>query len=481
MFLKSIITLYSNNYSQKSKYFHMKNILLLIFAGLLSSQGLIFSQQKVWSLEDCIRYAIDNNIQIKQQFIQTEYQKNTLELSKLKLLPSVNGSASQNYSFGRALDQSTYQYTDKQNSQSSSFYMGGSLNLFNGLQNYNSIKRNQYDLLAGEQDLQNIKDNIALTVALDYLQILLNKELVTATANQLQITLQQIEKTRKLVDAGSSARGNLLQIESQAAQEELKLINMKNQLDISYLNLTQLLELQTPVGFEVVVPEIRVDTNAIISGNIDEIYSVAQGSRPDVKSSEMKLIASQYDLKISQGGRSPRLSMSNSFSTMYSNIRQKITGYDPITSQPVTEKYPFANQFNDNINWGVGFSLNIPILNGWQVNKNISNSKLSIQSSRYTLEGTKKQLYKNIQQAYSDEVAALKKYNASIKAVVSTEESFRYTEQKFNVGMVTPVDYNAAKTQLLNVQSDMSQAKYEYIFKTKVLDFYKGIPLNLNL
>lgn len=458
----------------------MKKFLIFIFTGLLSSQGLIFSQQKVWSLEDCIRYSIENNIQIKQQVIQTEFQKNSVDLAKLNLLPTINGSASHNYSFGRALDQTTYQYTNHKNSQSNNFYFGGSLNLFNGLQNYNTIKKTQYELLAGEQDLQNIKDNIALSVALDYLQILLNKELVTATGNQLQITLQQIEKTRKMVDAGSVARGNLLQIESQAAQEEVQLINMKNQLDLSYLNITQLLELQTPVGFEIVVPEISIDTNAIISGNIDEIFSVAQGSRPEVKSSELKLTASEYNLKISRGERSPHISMNNSFSTGYSNIREKILGIDPVTSLPITDKYPFAEQVNDNINWGIGFTMNIPILNGWQVNKNISNSKLSIQSSRYTLEGTKKQLYKTIQQAYTDAVAALKKYNASMKAVTYSEESFRYTEQKFNVGMVTPVDYNAGKTQLLNAQSDMSQAKYEYIFKTKVLDFYKGIPLNLN-
>jgi len=141
---------------------------------------------------------------------------------------------------------------------------------------------------------------------------------------------------------------------------------------------------------------------------------------------------------------------------------------------------PFTDQLKNNKNYGVGLALNIPILNGWQVNKNISNSKLSVENSRYTLEGAEKQLYKNIQQAYTDAVAALKKYSASMKAVRSTEESFRYTEQKFNVGMVTPVDYNAAKTQLLNAQSDLAQSKYEFIFKTKVLDFYKGISLTLN-
>jgi outer membrane protein len=157
-----------------------------------------------------------------------------------------------------------------------------------------------------------------------------------------------------------------------------------------------------------------------------------------------------------------------------------VLSVDPVTFQPIYGKYSFSDQVNDNINYGIGFSLNIPILNGWQVNKNISNSRLAIQNSQYALEGTKKTLYKNIQKAYTDAVAAMKKYNASMKAVESTQESFRYTEQKFNVGMVTPIDYNAAKTQLLNAQSDMSQAKYEFIFKTKVLDFYKGMPLNLN-
>jgi outer membrane protein len=450
-----------------------RNLLIIVVLSFLLEPALL-SQQKLWSLQECIRHAIDNNIQIKQQVLQTESQKNTLDLSKLKLLPTLNGQASHNYSFNRSLNQTTYQYVN-QNALNDQLYLGGSLNLFSGLQNYNAIKKNNYELQASQQDLQNIKDNIALNVALAYLQILLNKELVSAADEQLKITLQQIEKSKKLVDAGSSARGNLLLIQSQAAQEEVTLINYQNQLVISYLTLTQLLELQTPTGFEVVAPQISIDTNTVITGNIDEIFAVAQGTRPEVKSSEMKLSASEYDLKIAKGGRSPQLTMNHSFMTMYSNINKKIISLSPLTFGP----YSFADQLNDNKNFGIGFSLNIPILNGWQVNKNISNSKIAIQNSQYVLEGTKKQLYKNIQQAYTDAVAALKKYSASMKAVISTEESFRYSEQKFNVGLVTPVDYNAAKTQLLQAQSDLAQAKYEYIFKTKVLDFYKGIPITL--
>jgi outer membrane protein len=458
----------------------MKKLLIFIISSLIVSQGLIFSQQKVWTLDECIYYAIDNNIQIKQQDLQTKFQRNSLDLSKYRLLPTLSGSASHNYSWGRALDATTYRYTENTQSRSNNFYVGGSAPIFNGLQNYNTIKKYEYELLAGEQDLENIKENIALTVAMNYLQILLNKELVAATNDQLQITLQQIEKTKKLVDAGSAARGNLLQIESQAAQEELQLINTKNQLDLSYLDITQLLELQTPAGFEVVVPEISIDTNAIISESVDEIFAVSQGARPIVKSSELKLTASEFDLKIAKGGRSPRITMNHSFNTGYSDVRQKIISTDPATQATILGEYPFSEQVSDNINWGLGFTLSLPIFNGWQINKNIANSKLNIQSSKYALDGAKKQLYKNIQQAYADAVAALKKYVASNKAVTSMIESFRYTEQKFNVGLVTPVDYNAAKSQLLQAQSALAQAKYEYIFKTKVLDFYRGIPLNLN-
>jgi outer membrane protein len=445
----------------------MKKFLILIFSGLLASQGQIFSQQKVWSLEECIRYAIDNNIQIKQQAIQSKVQQNSLDLSKLQLLPTLNGQVSAGYSFGRALDQNSYQFFN-QTLQSDYFYLGGSTPVFQGLQNYNSIQKNKYLVLASQQDLQNISDNVALNVALAYLQILLNKELVAANENQVNITLQQIEKTQKLVDAGSVAKGNLLQIEAQAAQEELLLINTKNQLETSYLTLTQLLELNTPEGFEIDVPLINVDPNTVISGNIDDIYEIAVKNRPEIKSSELKLTASQYDLKIAKGGRSPQISLNHNLNTRYTYIAN-LPGIQP-----------FNDQLKNNKSYGLGLQMNIPILNGWQVNKNIANSKLSVENYQYTLDATKKQLYKNIQQAYTDALASLKKYNASIKAVASAEESFRYTEQKFNVGLVAPVDYNAAKTQLINAQSDMSQAKYEFIFKTKVLDFYKGLPLSLS-
>jgi len=439
---------------------------LIIF--FVMSPLLLFSQQKVWTLEECIGHALQNNIQIKQQEIATKYQASALELSKMSQLPTLNGSASHNYSFGRALDETTYEFTNNQTVQSNNFNATTGVTLFRGLVTQNTIKRNRYQLMASEQDLEGFKDDISMSIAMAYLQILLNTELVTATGAQVDMTKQQIDRTRKLVDAGSLARGNLLDIEAQAAREELQLINLQNQLTMSYLTLAQMLELPSADGFAVAIPEITIDPVSV-AGDPAGIFSIAEKTRPEILGADYRLKGAEYDLSIAKGGRSPRLGLGASVGTAYSNRD------NPFTQEP----YPFRNQLNDNLNYGVGFSLNIPIFNGWQVNTNISNSKLGIENSKYTLEATKKQLYKNIQQAFTDATGALKKFSVSKKAVEAMEEAFRYAEQKLNQGMVTAVEYNQSKTQLLNAQSEMAQAKYEYVFKTKVLDFYKGIPITL--
>jgi outer membrane protein len=446
----------------KRKFFSFSLIILL-------SPLTLFSQQKQWTLEECIAHALDNNIQIKQQEIMTEYQQSSLGQSKLNLLPSLNGSASHYYSFGRSYDKTSNKYTEGETVQSNNFSVGSNLSLFNGLVNYNTIKKNQYVLLSSEQDLAGFRDNVSLNVALAYLQILLNNELVSTIASQVELTKQQIDHTKKLVDAGSLARGNLLDIEAQAAREELQMITLQNQLAISVLTLAQLLELPSVDSFAVEIPAIALET-VTFKGNPDSIYSVAEQIRPEIKSAEFNLKGAEYDLAIARGGRSPQLSLGVSWGTAYSDNR-----IDLVTLQP----YDFGTQLDINRNGAVGFSLNIPILNGWMVNTRIKNSKLGIENSQYELENTKKQLYKNIQQAYTDAEGALKRYYSSQKAVASMEEAFRYAEQKLSVGMVTAVDYNQSKTQLLNAQSELAQAKYEYIFKTKVLDFYRGIPLTL--
>ena len=457
----------------------MNKYLILLASLLMATATVAKSQEKLWTLEDCINHALENNIQIKQQELNMRYSSNSYDLAKMRLLPTLNGSASHNYSFGRALDETTYQFTQESTVQSNNFYLGSGLTLFNGLQNQNNIKKTRYELLASEQDLLNIKDNIALSVALGYLQILLNNELVVAASNQLAITRLQIDKTKKMVDAGSIPRGNLLEIQALAAREEMTLINYQNNLAASYLTLSQLLELPTPDGFMIEVPLLSIEPTEMIDGVVDDIYDGAQKVRPEIKGAELRLTAAEYDLSIAKGARMPRLNLNTSFSSGYSDIRQKLLGIDPLTG-PQYGPYSFWDQVNDNISYGLGFTLSIPIFNNFQVSKNIQNSRLNFASSQYTLESSKKTLYKNIQQAYLDATGSLKQYQSGVKALASMEEAFRYTEQKLNVGMVTSVEYNSAKTDLLNAQSDLAVAKYQFLFKTKVLEFYKGLPINLD-
>jgi outer membrane protein len=455
----------------------MKKILTVMLA-LVWGLSATHAQTRQWSLEECINHAIENNIQIKQQALQTQFQENAHTLAKMRLLPTLNGSASHNYSFGRALDETTYSFTENETIRSNQFFAGSNVTLFNGLQNYNNIIKTRYEVIAAEYDLERIKDNVSLSIALSYLQILLTKELIAATGAQLGITTQQIDKIGKMVDAGSLARGNLFDIQAQAAREELQLINLQNQLDLSILNMTQLLELSSPDGFDIVTPAIDIEPAAIAGGNVTDIFDTAVGTRPEIKGAETRLDIAGIDIKIAKAGLMPRLTLNSSFSTGYSDIRRKLLGIDPLTG-PIYGDYSFADQLNDNINYGLGFSLSIPIFNGWQVRTNIKNSQIQQQNSQFQLENSRKQLFKDIQQASADAVAALKKYAASEKAVEATQESFRYSEQRFNVGLVTPVEYNASKTQLLNSQSDLLQSKYEYVFKIKVLDFYQGIPIKL--
>jgi outer membrane protein len=432
------------------------------------------SGQELWSLEDCILYAFENNIQIKQQMLNSDMYRNNLFQSKAELFPNLNAGGNVGQSFGRALDATTYEFYDQQ-IKSSSFSISSSVILFNGLQQYNTIKQNKFNLLSSIEDIEKIKNDISLMIAAAYLQILMDMELMAVAENQLGITSLQVERTRKLVDAGSLPRGSLLEIQSQAASEELLVINTQNSLDISYLTLIQLLDLDSAGGFAVEVPELEAIVDQPLILTIGSVFDEARNLLPQVKSAEFQLESAKKNLNIARGARSPRITLSGTYGSSYSDIRKL---YDP--ENPLVGKdYPFSDQMKDNANTIISLGMNVPIFNGWMVNTYISNARLGVMNYRLQLENTENLLFKDIQKAYTDAVAARKKYFATEQALIAMEESFRYTEQKFEVGLVNTVDYNAEKNRLTQTQSELLQAKYDFIFKTKILDFYRGIPLSL--
>lgn len=475
----------------------MRKTIILVFMFFCTVFQL--AAQDAWSLEDCIAYAMENNIQIKQTVLNTAYNENLLKQSKMGQIPSLNGSANYSYSWGRALDQTTYQFTDDEQINSISLGLSSSVNLFNGLRVRNSIIQNKLNLMASYEDVEKVKNDISLNIAAAYLIILFNRELLSVTESQLEITGQQVERTRKMVDAGKLAEGSYLEIQAQYASEELTLVNAENQLAISMLNLQQTLDLPIDTAFEVIIPELAdPDVNPIVM-NATEIYYTAEKEMPEIKGAELNLESSEKGLDIAKGNRYPQLYLSANYNSGYSDIREQVTELttaSPIIGNtspdfsgtnvygremdfPTYGKYPFFEQMRDNTSAGVGLGLSVPIFNGLQVNTSIANARIMLENSQLELQSKKLTLYASINQAYTDALAALKKFNATEKALVSMEESFKYTEKKFEVGLVNTVDYNASKNQLTATQSDLLQAKYDFIFRTKILNFYRGEPITL--
>lgn len=431
--------------------------------------------QKIWSLEDCILYAFENNISIKQQALQSDYNSNVLNQSKIQLAPNLNAGASQSLSFGRALDQTTYRFLENQTINSSSVNVSSSVSLFSGLRQLNTIQQNEFNLLASLKDLEKLKNDIALYLASGYLQILFNRELLQVAQDQHETTMMQVDRTAKLVQAGSLARGSLLEIQAQAAREDLNVIEAQNQLDISYLNLTQMLDLDSVGDFEIEIPEFGDVAHEPVLLTVGSVYRDALNVLPQVQGAEYRLQSAYEGLSIAQGARSPSLSLSAQWGTGYSDARQRLV--DP--NSLIVEDVPFRDQINGNQNTVFSLGLNIPIFNRWVVNTGIANAKLDVMNYKLTLETTKMDLYKNIQQSFADAVAARKAFLATQEALVSMEESFKYTEEKFEVGLVNTVEYNTEKTRLTRTESDLLQSKYDYIFKMKILDFYRGVPIRL--
>jgi len=469
-----------------------KLLVFLLFGMVFQAFG-----QHEWSLEDCITYAMENNIQIKQTVLNTEYNDNLLKQSRLGQIPNLNGSANYTFSWGRALDQPTYQFTEDQQINSISLGVSSSLNLFNGLRVRNTILQNELNLMASYEDVEKVKNDISLNIAAAYLSILFNKELLVVTESQLEITGQQVERTRKLVDAGKLAEGSFLEIQAQYASEELNLVNADNQLMISLLNLQQTLDLPIDTAFDVIIPELAdPDENPMVVSAI-QVYLIAEQEMPQIRSAELTMESSEKGLKIAEGGRYPQLYLSGNFNSGYSDIREKVVGQQTPVSVPIgiTDggenvnsypqqfpiygAYPFFEQMRDNTSAGVGLGLSIPIFNGWQVNTSIANARIQLESSQLELQSRKLTLYASINQAYADALAALKKFRATEQALVSMQESFKYTEKKFEVGLVNTVDYNTSKNQLTATQSDLLQAKYDFIFRIKILNFYRGEPITL--
>ncbi|WP_371874087.1 TolC family protein [Prevotella sp. E15-22] len=435
-------------------------IFILVVVAALYAQPVNAQQQ--WSLKQCCDYAVEHNITIKQQENQCRQQEIQLSNAKNQRLPDLSGSAGQNFSFGRGLTaENTYTNT---NTSSTSFSLGTSVPLFTGFQIPNNIKLNQLNLQAATQDLEKAKNDIRTQVAQAYVQILYNLEMADVAHRQISIDSAQVARLQALLNIGRASEAELAQQKATMAQSLLTATQADNNLQLAILAMTQLLELPTPEGFSVVRPEVGSEGGKTIV-TPDEIYAEALTTKPEVQAQQLRLRATENSIKIAQSGYYPTLSFSAGLGSNY----YKTSGF---------KADGFAKQMKNNFSQYLGFNLSIPIFNRFQTRNSVRSAKIERENQTLQLDNTKKALYKEIQQVYYNTVAASQKLQSSRQASQSSETAFRLTQAKYEQGKATITEFNEAKNNYLKSSSDLTQARYEYLYQQALILFYRGQELH---
>lgn len=451
----------------------IKVIVLLSF-GLFAT---LSAQTKPWSLEDCIRYAVDHNIAIKQLVIQKNSAEVDLNTAQMSRVPNLNANGGQNWSFGRTqIESGLYENQTQSNTNLS---ISSSIPLFTGFRISNEIARNKLELEVSVQNLEKAKEDLALNIASLFLQVLFSKEILKINREQLALSQSQIERTQALTEVGKVPLSQLYDIEAQVANDKVSVIQAENNLKLAFLDLTQSLELDRTIEFDIITPEFGdVVTEYISSVQPPQtVFDNAIQIKPLVKAQELRVQSAEKTLGIAKSGYFPTLNLNLGYSTNYFysySLRGKI---NPQTNLPYNSS--FWNQAKNNSNEGISLSLSIPIFNRFSVRNQVRNAQFNIENQQLALENTKKTLYKEIETAYLNAIAAQEKYTASQQAIKSTSESFNYAKERYETGKSSVFEFNEARTRFMRSQSEEIQAKYDYIFRSKILDFYNGIPIKL--
>ena len=462
-----------------------------VFFALLIVLGTSLKAQSPWDLQQCITYAVQHNLSLKQQGLSNEMSKNNSTQVRSSVLPSLNAGATHQYNFGQTIDRFTNTFANTQ-VLSQNFYISSGITLWSGLSQYNNIKASDYNYLSGVERLRQQENDLALSVANAYIGIIFSEEILKISQNQFQLTKEQLVRTQKMVDAGALAKSVEYDIKAQLANEEVNVTTADNNYRLSILNLQQLMNFDSVTNFAVARPDFSISESQLVENNITAMYETALKTQPGIKSSEYAVMSADRTRIANKGRYSPSLSFNASMGTGTSGLAKKQTGeYYTVpqtlvtnmgtfiyeTQVPVLVSTPLTEQFKSNTNKSLGFSLTVPLFNGLQTNTAVKNAKLNVLSTQYNADITKQTLYKNIVQAHANARAALNKYMATKSSAEAAAESFKYAQQKFDAGAISSFDFTSAKNRLFAAESNLLQAKYDYIFKLKVLDYYQGKPL----
>lgn len=466
---------------------------LFLFFGIIGR-----AQEKKWTLQECIVYALENNISVKQSELEVEFSETEKSDALGNFLPSVNASASNSWNTGLTQNVTTG-VLQSQTTRNFSAGVTAGVTLFDGLRNVKQFQRAKMSQLASQYSLEQMKDDVALFVANSYLEVLFNKESLKVIQAQHEITLEQLERTKALVEAGSLPQGDLLEIRATSANEEQRIIVAENAIRVSLIALAQTLLIKDYENFDIEERDYSVLGEGILNNPVNEIVERAKEERYEVRVAEENKKIAEKDVEIAKGAYYPTLGAFFNYNTRESGMGRTIEGdldpnepyrrtglfvestLDPVVSpNRVIEMggpLPFFRQLELNDGISYGLQLNIPILNGFSARNTVKRNEINVKRSEYQLEQTKLDLEANVYQAYVDAQGAMKAYEAALVAEDAQEQAFQYATERYGVGLTNAFDFNQSKFNFENAQSEVVRTKFDYIFKLKVLELYFGVPL----
>ncbi len=421
-------------------------------------------QTKSWTLKDCIDYAVSKNIDVRKSYLSTQSSELSLEQSKANVLPSLTGSVSKNFSWSKDYNSETGSYGSLGGSNSTSYGISSGVTLFNGFKLKNSIEQARLNLESSKYYSETVKESMELSILNAYLQILYAQESVRNAEEQIKSTTEQLAFAQERLNVGVISNSDYLQIKSELASEKLTLANAKSTLAIAKVDLMQLMELPVTADFEIVSPDMTHLLEVTEIAGAEEVYRQALGFKPEIRQAALSLESTRLDEKLARAGLYPTLSLSAGLSTGWSN---QLDGFN------------YGEQLKNAITPVVGLSLSIPVFQNKQAQINIKQTKISASDAELDEINTKNELRKKIEQACVDVETAQSQYQASLDQFASAQESYQVAAEKYELGLLNSVDFLSIKTDLITSENELTQAKYNFIFSNKILDFYKGIPISL--
>ncbi|MDU8886622.1 TolC family protein [Yeosuana sp. MJ-SS3] len=434
-------------------------IIFFVLLGIISQ-----AQVKKWTLPECVEYALENNITVKQSELDLEETELNKKDAFGNFLPSLNLNSSHRWNIGLTGDPVSGTNVNA-TTQTSQIGIGTNVDIFRGRQNINQMHRANLEILSRQYQLDDMKDDISLFVANAFLQILFNKEQLKVLRGQQQISSQEFKRTTDLVEAGALPKGDLLEIQATIASQEQQIVNSENALQISKINLAQIMLIEDYENFDIEDVEYTIPPSSILNESPNTIFEKAKETRYDIKIAKTSVEIAEQNLKINKGALYPSLTGFYNFGTSY--FYNKLNPTLP----------SFKDQISDNKGHSLGLQLNVPIFNGLSTSNNVKRNQVNVERTKNRLEQASLDLQTSIYQAYNDTKGASKAYEAAIKTLEAREEAFKYSQERYNVGLLNAFNYSQSQNRFEAAQSEVIRTKYDYIFKLKVLEFYFGIPI----